>query len=599
MCGLRVFVLGRLSIVLLNFGHTELSTPAKLHPGQTPSRQKADPTAPMAFCAIFLFIALRVVAQFVPAPTDLIPVIGDSGILVRYKQVPSGICEQNPNVKSYTGYVDVAEDQHIFFWFVEGRHNPLDAPLTVWLNGGPGASSMYGLFEENGPCRIQNNHPVDNPYSWSNLSNMLYIDQPTQTGFSYSIPVPGFFLPKHGLQPLDNNSCPDWVTELDGRCGTFSYPNATLTAHDTCAAAPAFRDTLQGFMDAFPQYARKKINLATESYGGHYGPAFAEYLKNQSTRNLIDVDTILIGNGWIDSWEAYQAHYNYTIFPGNPYGVSPFNKSTEALMYNLLWGKGNCGDQLRACKATDNEQICGTADTFCTRTQAIYLDSNRSYYDIRLLGSDPLDDSHLVDYLNTLDVLSAIGAYQNYSTSSHGPIFSSRIDFPSATNMIQRLHHQGVNIVLYYGDADFLCNWIGGQSVADEIDAPGYREAGYQNLSTSDGVVHGRVRQSARFAWVQIYNASHSVPSQNGEIALQLFGRAISGKDLATGNETVQFEGPCGSQYNTNVLVVFFRVFVFACVIVLLLYLLGRTIASTDRRASDERRTIVAHASDG
>lgn len=76
-------------------------------------------------------------AQFVPAPTDLIEKKGYLDIPVRYKEVPTGICETDPNTKSFSGYVDVAEDQHLFFWFFEARNqNPETAPLTVWINGG-------------------------------------------------------------------------------------------------------------------------------------------------------------------------------------------------------------------------------------------------------------------------------------------------------------------------------------------------------------------------------------------------------------------------------------------------------------------------------
>jgi carboxypeptidase C (cathepsin A) len=138
-------------------------------------------------------------AQFVAPPKDLLNATGYLDLPVRYKEVPTGICELDPDVKSYSGYVDVAENQHIFWydtshhlnaievltlhrWFFETRNgDPEEAPLTVWINGGPGSSSMIGLFEENGPCRIDiDGHVVNNPYSWNNVSNMIYIDQPTQ-----------------------------------------------------------------------------------------------------------------------------------------------------------------------------------------------------------------------------------------------------------------------------------------------------------------------------------------------------------------------------------------------------------------------------------
>jgi carboxypeptidase C (cathepsin A) len=123
----------------------------------------------------FFVLATNTLAQFVPAPTDLITKEGYAGINVRYKQVPPEICELDPNVKSFSGYADVDENQHIFWWFFEARNqDPKEAPLTVWINGGPGSSSMIGLFEELGPCYIDiNQNVVNNPYSWTNVSNMV------------------------------------------------------------------------------------------------------------------------------------------------------------------------------------------------------------------------------------------------------------------------------------------------------------------------------------------------------------------------------------------------------------------------------------------
>ena len=111
----------------------------------------------------------------------------------------------------------------------------------------------------------------------SNVSNMLFIDHPAQVGFSYSVPIPGFKNPTdsvNGIVQLPNATCPDYAAEFD--CGTYSYPNETDTANSTAAAAPSMWKTLQGFMGAFPQYARHEFNFATESYGGHYGPVFNE-----------------------------------------------------------------------------------------------------------------------------------------------------------------------------------------------------------------------------------------------------------------------------------------------------------------------------------
>lgn len=253
---------------------------------------------------LLLLLSLRPArAQFVSPPQDLQTVLGHAGVPVRYKEVPTGICELDPAVKSFSGYADVAEDRHVFWWFFEARNqDPATAPLTVWINGGPGSTSMYGLFTEIGPCGVDYYGRVfSNPHAWSNASNLLFIDQPSQVGFSYSRPVPAY-QQDGDVVVLPDASCPDYVPDK-ATCGTYSYPNITLTANSTLAAAENFWQTLQGFTGAFPQYAQNGVNLATESYGGHYGPVFSAYIERQNARSIpgakpIDFRTLLVGNGW-------------------------------------------------------------------------------------------------------------------------------------------------------------------------------------------------------------------------------------------------------------------------------------------------------------
>lgn len=110
-----------------------------------------------------------------------------TGVEIRYKEPGTeGICETTPGVGSYAGYIDVAPNVHVFFWFFESRQNPATDPITLWLNGGPGSDSLIGLFQELGPCRVTENlTTVINPYSWNNVSNLLFLSQPVGTGFSY------------------------------------------------------------------------------------------------------------------------------------------------------------------------------------------------------------------------------------------------------------------------------------------------------------------------------------------------------------------------------------------------------------------------------
>ncbi|KAI9735814.1 MAG: hypothetical protein M1834_001279 [Cirrosporium novae-zelandiae] len=510
------------------------------------------------------------VAQFVSAPTNLTTVTGYAGINVRYKEVPTGICEQDPDVKSYAGYADVEENQHIFFWFFEARNqDPSTAPLTVWINGGPGSSSMIGLFQELGPCGVDYDGNVyNNPYSWSNASNMLFIDEPTTVGFSYSIPVPAYENDDSGdIIVLPNNTCPDYVAD-QSTCGTYSIPDETLTANSTQGAAPNMWKTLQGFMGAFPQYSREEFNFATESYGGHYGPVFNEYIVNQNAKNItgahtINLKHILIGNGWFDPKIQYPGYYNYTVWPGNTYGVA-INGSTADQMYNSVYGYGNCVDQLYNCAATGRNDICIAADNFCYTEVEDVFDTylGRDEYDVRELTPDPFPYSFYADYLNTPAVQTAIGAFVNFSdysiTTSNA--FSATGDDARESNTLESiaaLLSQNISITLYFGDADYNCNWIGGRAVAELIAAPGYKTAGFVNITTSDATTHGQVRQAASFAFVRIYESGHEVPFYQPLAALEMFDRVINDRDIATGkldlsanaNANYSTVGPTESTY--------------------------------------------------
>ncbi|KAF7187788.1 Carboxypeptidase S1-like B [Pseudocercospora fuligena] len=505
---------------------------------------------------VFCYTLLGFVeGQFISPPTDLKTSKGNLDLPVRWKEVPTGTCEQNPNVKSYSGYVDIATDQHIFFWFFEARNKkPEDAELTVWINGGPGSSSMIGLFQELGPCRVnEDGEVVDNPYAWNNVSNVIFIDQPTQVGFSYSRPISGYQSDSGDIIQLPKNECPDYAAKT-GTCGTYSYPDPSLTANSTDNAAPGLWKALQGFMGAFPQYSKTEFNFATESYGGHYGPVFNAYIESQNAliqkqklpgAKHINLKTVLIGNGWYDARVHYPSYYNFTVH--NTYDIPVGNQSIRDQWLNAAWGPGNCHDKVVECNKSGDKAVCRDASSFCTNESENLYDEilGRDEYDIRELTPDPFPPEYYVDYLNSPKLQKAIGAYTNFTESSNtvGNAFGSTGDDPSELNTVEdvrKLVDQGVYVVLYAGDADYICNWVGGEVVSQHVEAPDFNQAGYVNISTSDKIVHGQVKQSANFAYGRIYESGHEVPFYQPLASLELFERAINGLDIATGKTPVQ-----------------------------------------------------------
>jgi len=90
-------------------------------------------------------------------------------------------------------------------------------------------------------------------------------------------------------------------------------------------------------------------------------------------------------------------------------------------------------------------------------------------------------------------------------------------------------------VTLWAGDADYNCNWLGGEAVATEVDHCGYSSAGYTNLTTDDNITHGQTKQAGIFSFTRIYESGHEVPFYQPVAALSVFHRSIHGKDIATG----------------------------------------------------------------
>ena len=93
----------------------------------------------------------------------------------------------NVDYEQYSGFINLDNGHNLHYWFVESQNDPSNDPVTLWLNGGPGCSSLDGLLYENGPFHLNHSGVLyKTEYSWNLLSNMLYLESPIGVGFSYS-----------------------------------------------------------------------------------------------------------------------------------------------------------------------------------------------------------------------------------------------------------------------------------------------------------------------------------------------------------------------------------------------------------------------------
>ncbi|XP_076918484.1 serine carboxypeptidase 1-like [Bidens hawaiensis] len=182
----------------------------------------------------------------------------------------------------YAGYVtvDAEAGRALFYYFAESPHSSSSKPLVLWLNGGPGCSSLgYGAMEELGPFRVNSDGKTlyRNDYAWNNVANVLFLESPVGVGFSYS------------------NRSSDYMTG-DKHTAKDSYT------------------FLLNWLHRFPQYKTHDFFITGESYAGHYVPQLASLICSENKKRnqtFINLRAIAIGNALIDHNSCVQGRYDY------------------------------------------------------------------------------------------------------------------------------------------------------------------------------------------------------------------------------------------------------------------------------------------------
>ena len=135
----------------------------------------------------------------------------------------------------------------LHYWFAASSSNKCaveggGCPVVLWLNGGPGASSILGMLTEQGPLIIDNGGKLmENPYAWTTVANLLIVESPAGVGYSY---------------------CDAMLT--GGSC-----------KNDDISTAKALHAGLLDFFRKFPALTASKFFITGESYAGVYCPTLA------------------------------------------------------------------------------------------------------------------------------------------------------------------------------------------------------------------------------------------------------------------------------------------------------------------------------------
>ncbi|KAL6621204.1 hypothetical protein ACP70R_033636 [Stipagrostis hirtigluma subsp. patula] len=191
---------------------------------------------------------------------------------------------RSPPVSQYAGYVTVNEQngRALFYWFFEAQTTPAKKPLLLWLNGGPGCSSVgYGAAAELGPLLVSGNGTglEFNKFAWNKEANLLFLESPVGVGFSYT----------NTTSDLDN---------IDDR----------FVAEDTYIF-------LVNWFNRFPQYKTNDFYISGESYAGHYVPQLAEVVyernKHLEASQRINLKGFIVGNPETDDYYDYTGTFEF------------------------------------------------------------------------------------------------------------------------------------------------------------------------------------------------------------------------------------------------------------------------------------------------
>ncbi|KAI3701682.1 hypothetical protein L6452_26936 [Arctium lappa] len=219
-----------------------------------------------------------------------------------------------------TGYVGVDENEDIqlFYYFIQSDSNPKDDPLILWITGGPGCSSISGLLYEIGPIKFEEVHYngslpsfILRPSSWTKIANIIFLDIPVGTGFSYR------------------------------RSGQASRSNDFLLADQAY-------EFIKKWLRSYPEFISNPFYVGGDSYSGKSVPVITQLVSNGNeagSEPYINLKGYLLGNP-----RAFPDEDNFQIRFANGMGLI-----SDELYKSLLH---SCHGEYRSEYISSNNVAC-------------------------------------------------------------------------------------------------------------------------------------------------------------------------------------------------------------------------------------------------
>lgn len=392
-----------------------------------------------------------------------------------------------------SGYINVTAVDYLFYWYTSATASaPTDAPVLFWSNGGPGCSAMEGATTEGGPMWLWDAKASGktgfsgtlsrNAYMFNHQAHVVFVDQPRYVGFS---------------------------------TGTGRKVTSSVTAGEDIV------QFLLGWRAAFPEHAQRSIILASESYGGHYVPAWANAVLDYNSQ-LADIAALeklpltglMIGNGIV----------NDTVQSGS------FGRYAKT--QNLL----------------PADVPTPTSDSEARTLVRKALGYSPNFYDYRLVsqnccGCTSYDYKEWSDWFLRADVKEALNVCGTAGQEAFGGCAAGCVDLPGFDDFdsfdysaaLGRALEAGVDVTFYYGKQDTACNWVGALDMVNSSLAWGgaaaWSAAPWATLKIG-GASTGAVRSGtgpsgAKLSFYAVEGAGHMVPMDNAAAASEALSSLV------------------------------------------------------------------------
>jgi len=432
----------------------------------------------------------------------------------------------------YSGYLKVSPEKQFHYMLNVNDEDSEKKPLILWLNGGPGCSSLDGWINENGPMILNRNGTfIKNEYSWNKAANMLYIESPADVGFSY----------------LDEEANYDF--------------NDDIVAKDNLLA-------ILSFFIKFPEYKGREFYIGGESYAGIYIPMLAyeiiNYNKEVPDNNKINIKGIMIGNGVVNTtlnsqgfskFDYYFTHHfvSYeTRLEFNEYcyhnfsnekcnniktkitkliqNINKYNYLEECELPTLLDGEINYYSNYYLKNSWAFPDLKEKQMLMKNKSRLLLEESNK----LSSVQIACLYDKHIIDYFNRNDVKKALHVEMDieWDLCTYDVIYYYYKQKKGSIWVIPTLIKNNLRILIFNGDTDMVVpfnqnlEWV--ESLKLDIEEPWRKWRAYGDKNN----ISGYVTKYKGITFCTIKGAGHEVPRFKPKESLYMLTQFLNNEKL-------------------------------------------------------------------